>query len=1247
MVVIAFLMFALFGQEPVFLEVGKPIDGRIDADSAIAHTPTLDANYTNAPTVSNGYQVVVSESGPYAIELRSYAFDAYLVITDKNGSHLAEDDDGLLGTHARVVLELEADHPYTVSACALHGERGLFRLMLIAGVPKSPSAEEGLLAEEADWKDRILYIEKTFGVDSAEVANARNSLGLHYYRRGLYPSARAQWEYALAIWEQELGPEHPSTVIVMANLARLLSAQGEFEEALPYLQRALEIRERTLGPKHPNTMMSLNNLGLLLKSLGKYKEARPLLERVLAIQEETLGMEHPTTGIGVNNLAVLLQAQGQYDEARPLYERALQIKQKAYGPEHLVVANQLNNLADLCRVQGRYEEARTMFERALSIKQKELGLEHAETAMTMGNLALLLLGEGNFEEARPLFEQALWIKERTLGLKHPETALSLHNLAFLLLTQKKYQEARPIQERSLAIMEEVFGPEHPNTSRSLSNLASLLHSLGFFEEARPMMERALALREKALGPEHPEIASSLNNLASLLQDQGDYEEALKVSGRALAIREKALGSEHPGTAQSMSNLATVLQRQGDLEEALQVHRLALTIREKTLGTEHPEVAESLHNIAFILREQGNFDEAILICEEAVKIKQKVLGLNHFGLAVSLNNFATLHRDRGDFEEARSFLEQSQKIWRKTLDPEHPTITSGWKNLAFIYEAQGDYAQAVPNFLRSLSGSLHYLDRQLPSMSESGRLQLLKVSANPEEFLSCLSRLPNWNTRKAYSAFQQWKGKATRLQAASLQLGLASQNADVRFEVGRIQAIAKKLSSLVLLPLADQSEGHIELVASLRDERIRLERELNRHLDLDGILASPELQELQAAVPSDSVLLDFFVGDEVYVWVVKADADPSLVALGDSDLIPMAQERFLSGTIARGGRVISSAKEAKGNLLNLIWEPLRVAIGSAKTVIISPDGFLNELPFGVILDADGKYLLEKHEFHYVSDAAQLVGRTKNEGDSKGEILAVGNVDYLHRGDLPEGYSFQPKSRTRLGGTWSMLTGTGEELKSLQALHSEVMKWDTPLIQLSGTSATEERVRQEIPGKRYIHLATHGYFEPESLPSLGSSLEELQDDETIGEQKRAVGLLPGLLSGLVLSGVNGEPDSARDDGYLCAEEVQRLDLTSCDLAVLSACETALGSTRAGEGLMSLRRAFSVAGADTVVSSLWKVDDVATAQLMKDFYTNLWQKGMGRGEALHEAKLRMLRRNRIDNAGDAMPSTWGAFVLSGEWN
>jgi CHAT domain-containing protein len=159
--------------------------------------------------------------------------------------------------------------------------------------------------------------------------------------------------------------------------------------------------------------------------------------------------------------------------------------------------------------------------------------------------------------------------------------------------------------------------------------------------------------------------------------------------------------------------------------------------------------------------------------------------------------------------------------------------------------------------------------------------------------------------------------------------------------------------------------------------------------------------------------------------------------------------------------------------------------------------------------------------------------------------------------------------------------------------------------------------------YLHLATHGFFEP----------EELMNE------------LPGLSAGLVCANANLEQKDGAEDGFLTAEEVALIDMQSCQMVVLSACETALGTVRAGEGLQSLRRSFGVAGVNTVVSSMWKVGDESTAELMKTFYKNLWVERQTRSQALRNAQLEMLQYYR-DQGTDGHPSSWGAFVLSGDW-
>jgi CHAT domain-containing protein len=140
----------------------------------------------------------------------------------------------------------------------------------------------------------------------------------------------------------------------------------------------------------------------------------------------------------------------------------------------------------------------------------------------------------------------------------------------------------------------------------------------------------------------------------------------------------------------------------------------------------------------------------------------------------------------------------------------------------------------------------------------------------------------------------------------------------------------------------------------------------------------------------------------------------------------------------------------------------------------------------------------------------------------------------------------------------------------------------------------------------------------------------------------GFHPGLLSGIVRAGVNRRPPPpGQDDGILTALEVASLDLSGCELAALSACETGLGESAGGEGLLGLQRAFQVAGARNVVASLWKVSDERTSALMEAFYENLWRKGLSPSAALREAQLAMLRGDGPDDR--VPPFYWAAFVLS----
>ena len=200
-------------------------------------------------------------------------------------------------------------------------------------------------------------------------------------------------------------------------------------------------------------------------------------------------------------------------------------------------------------------------------------------------------------------------------------------------------------------------------------------------------------------------------------------------------------------------------------------------------------------------------------------------------------------------------------------------------------------------------------------------------------------------------------------------------------------------------------------------------------------------------------------------------------------------------------------------------------------------------------------------------------------------------------------------------------------------------------LIGRDASEAAFKREAPGHRVLHLATHGFFLNGDCASAPTGTRGVGGLTSAGARRPAEN--PLLLSGLALAGANRRASAGpdEDDGILTAEEVASLDLSGVEWAVLSACDTGVGEIRAGEGVFGLRRAFQVAGARTVVMSLWSVDDQATRAWMRALYEGRFQRKLSTADAVHQASLSMLRDRRAKGLS-THPFYWAAFVAAGDW-
>ena len=984
-----------------------------------------------------------------------------------------------------------------------------------------------------------------------------------------------------------LGQQELKEVNELNRKVEKFSQAGKYAEAIPLAQRALELREQALEATHPGVAQSLNILAELYRNQGQYARAEPLFKRSLAIYEKAFGPNHLYVAASLNNLAELHRNQGQYALAEPLSKRSLAIYENALGPNHPSVAVSLNNLAAVLRDAGDYGGARPLYERGLKINEEALGPTHPDVAMSLNNLALLLQDTGDYVRAQMLYERALKINEHALGPMHPTVALSLNNLAFLLNATGDYARARPLMERALRIHEQTLGPTHPSVAVSLNNLAYLLSAMGYYAGARPLYERALRIHEQTLGPMHPSVAVSLNNLALLLDEMGDYAAARPLYERALRITEQALGTTHPDVAGSLNNLAVLLKTMKDYGGARPLYERALKVNEQALGPTNPRVAMSLNNLAGLEAAQRRFGLAAGLYKRASLIQDRHIQ-NVFNITTEAEKLIFIESLSGGYQAYLSLVHQH-------LNADTEVIRDG---LELVLRRKGVVFDAQSRAREALKGRL----------SETARKDFDRLSALRSELARLLLNKPEKMSADIY------KEKLNTLQQ-------------------EIEATERRLA------------GQSALVAKELQQRTVTVERVSKQLPKNAALA--EFVKIRD--------VDFANREGKSSWrylafVLTSTGDVTLVDLGEADALEVLAARVsedLRLSVKSGGSQPIHLQKSLGSLRELytqLWTPLQKSLGRADKVLLSPDGILNLVPFATLMDADGRPLVERYQIAYVSSGRELVGADATAHKPDSDLLLVANPAFdLNAQKVTASVTVPSPMRSRdFRGHFGPLPGTDREASDIPPLVAGDQKRKQVVV---GPQATEGAVKT-ARSPRILHLATHGFFlqDEAAQPDLDTRGGLLQTGRSRQPRTAATRYEnPLLRSGLAFAGANNASQVTEgDDGLLTALEITGMDLYGTELVVLSACETAVGEVKTGEGVFGLRRAFALAGAKNLMMSLWPVSDDITADQMKAFYQNLQK--MPPAEALRQAQLQTIKELKAEFDGIAPPALWAPFILQG---
>ncbi|MGE6758506.1 tetratricopeptide repeat protein [Corallococcus interemptor] len=1013
--------------------------------------------------------------------------------------------------------------------------------------------------------------------------------------------------------------------------AATLYDEGRYAEALVPGEQALALRESVLGASHPEVAYCLNLLGELYRLQGDMARAGALHERALAIREAVVN-DDAAKNVTVARLLGFAaspamesdrQAGGFYDHGHALSRRTNNLfsmdkrrRMGAFASQEAVLsenqsayAESLNNLANLYQQQGLYSRAEPLYSRALDLRATVLGKHHLTVADSLNNLALLYREQGLYHRAEPLYVRALALRESALGKEDPLVADSLDTLATLYQDQGQYGRAEPLGLRALSIRESALGRTHPLVADSLNNLANLYQDQGLYDRAEPLYARALAIREAASNPSASDLATALNNLATLYQAQGKYARAEPLYARALGLWEKAFGTKHPHVAALLNNLATLYRKQGRYGQAEALYARALTIWEAVLGHNHPDVAGSLNNLANLYRDQGKYREAEPLYARALAIREAVLGRNHPDLATSLNN------------------------------------------LALLRLAQHRVDEAVPLFTRAFGVSEQRLRREALEFSEARLASFLQHLRADEEQLYALVRAHPDSAdirRLALSAALLLKGRSVEETADISRAVYRSLGAEERGTFEQLRKLRTQLASLSLHgPGALTPSAYQQQLMALTAQGDALEATLaSRSAPLRALAALPSPDDIVGrvakALPGDGALVEFITYEDRPL--VPGTREPQLRCLA-LVLLPRGDIRALDlGPAAPIEAAASSLRDALARrdaafedpaqaLYRLAFQPLLPLLGKARRVFLSPDGQLALVPFAALHDGK-QYLVDAYDFTYVTSGKDLLPRPQQPAPASSVVVladpAFNTGTQATTGSAPVVAERSPSLRREdlVARDWAPvpLPGSREEAEAIQRLFPQAQLF-------LGAKATKDRLLHlRTPG--ILHLATHGFFlEDAAAPENTRAVATFG---ALGEDPQAARPPDPLLrSGLLLAGETAKT-SASDSTLVTALELAGLDLWGTQLVVLSACDTGRGAVRRGQGVYGLRRAFLVAGAETVVMSLWKVDDATTRTLMETYYRHLLG-GEGLATALREA-MRELRK------AQPHPHYWAPFIAMG---
>lgn len=879
------------------------------------------------------------------------------------------------------------------------------------------------------------------------------------------------------------------------------------------------------------------------------------------------------------------EAKGHLKQARSFAYYLSDPKSVTNAPPKVKGQN-YNYTGEILYVSSSYKTSEKSFLKAKKIYDNNGLSDSTFASLTLSNLGLLYHTTGRYALAEEYTQKALEKREKTS--EKVGYAASLNNMAVLYKDMGFYTKA---EEYILKAEKDLKAKDQTNSVKYaivLNNRAMIYQTTGKYKDAEKLMNKSIKIAAVEIKEKSSTYVRLKVNLALLYQLTKRYDQAEKIYSDALETQKRRMGKNHPDYAVLLRNMASLYQQMKRFNKVEELLKEAREIYEKQFGKEHPSYAQVTYETGLFYQSQNRLFEAEPLFAEALRIQKNKLGKHHPNIAKTLENTAVLYWQKENYKKATEIYREALNEYIYQINTFFPAMND--------YEKSKFWDKIQPKFIRFYNFANDAINDVPDITADVYNFRIATKALLLNSSRKIKNRILNSGNKTLINNFNNWQD--TKNWLAKLYTYSKVELKEENINIDSVETVVKNLEK--------------ELTKASEDFK---DAEELRSVTYKNIASNLK--------PGEIALEIIRINSYSYLFSKKQIHYLALVLRNDNSVPKMSfmknGDEMESDWSDEYQTTIHSGKSMKP-FYNYYWKDIaKLMIPADKKLFVSVDGIYNQVNLNTIELPSGRYLLDAKDIQFVTNSKDILSFNKRKTVSKTAFL-LGYPDY--KLDLPDNLA-----------KLSPLPGTEKEVKTIQALlKSKSYSVNT----VFARNATEENLKK-VKSPYILHIATHGYF-------LEKTSDNAQDTRAFGIEPMKAYENPLLRSGLLLAGadravneMNTKENKDSDDGILNAFEAMVLDLDNTDLVILSACQTGLGEIKNGEGVYGLQRSFQVAGASSVITSLWEVSDEGTQDLMSAFY-KYWLQSGDKHKAFRKAQLDIKTKYKY-------PFYWGAFVLTGE--